>query len=57
MRFYFFSMGFFYSLPNRAHNFGLHNVFIKWSMDGWMDERNKRELKAINGMVITLMDE
>jgi hypothetical protein len=35
----------------------LHNVFIKWSMDGWMDERNKRELKAINGMVITLMDE
>jgi len=26
-------------------------------MDGWMDERNKRELKAINGMVITLMDE
>ncbi len=45
-------MGFFYRLFNRANNFGLHNVFIKCSMDGWMDGwRNKRELKAINGMV------
>jgi hypothetical protein len=54
--FYFFSMGFFYRLFNRAHNFGLHNVFIKWIMGGWMDEETRENWKQLREW-LTFMDE